>query len=282
MTASILAEAIRMLQDGGITNARQEAGWLLNQILNSDANTGAGQPRRPAADLSPEQEKQLRSRLARRLAGEPLQYIMGNTDFHCLQLDVGPGVLIPRPETEQLVEIAIGLYPGHGDICDVCTGSGAIALALAATFPQARVTATDISTRALAWARQNASRLQLANVAFYQGDLLAPTPPAARFDLLTANPPYIAPDDYMRLERTVKDHGPPEALIAHDHGLAIIKRLARAARTRLSPAAWLTCEIGDTQGSPVAEYLCRQGYLNVDIKRDFAGRDRFAVAQQPA
>ena len=282
MTASILAEAIRMLQDGGITNARQEAGWLLNQILDADAGTGADQPRHPSAALSTEQETLFRSRLARRLTGEPLQYIMGNTDFHCLQLDVGPGVLIPRPETEQLVEIAIGLYPGHGEICDICTGSGAIALALAATFPQAKVTATDISARALAWARQNSCRLQLANVAFRQGDLLAPIPPATRFDLITANPPYIAPDDYMHLERTVKDHEPPEALIAHDHGLAIIKRLARAARTRLSPAAWLVSEIGDTQGPPVAEYLCRQGYLNVDIKRDFAGRDRFAVAQQPA
>ncbi|HQC54020.1 MAG TPA: peptide chain release factor N(5)-glutamine methyltransferase, partial [Lentisphaeria bacterium] len=214
MTASILAEAIRTLQDGGIANARQEARWLLNQILEASA----GQSRRSDDGLTPEQEELLRSRLNRRVAGEPLQYIMGNVDFHCVQLDIGPGVLIPRPETEQLVEIAIGLYPGDGEICDACTGSGAIAIALAKTFPQAKVTATDISARALAWARQNASRLQLANVAFHQGDLLAPIPPAARFALITANPPYIAPDEYTRLDSTIKDHEPPEALIAHDHG----------------------------------------------------------------
>ncbi|MGI6355137.1 MAG: peptide chain release factor N(5)-glutamine methyltransferase [Lentisphaeria bacterium] len=277
MTASILAEAIRTLQDGGITNARQEARWLLKQILDTDA----GQPRRPADSLSPEQEELLRSRLSRRVAGEPLQYIMGNVDFHCVRLDVGPGVLIPRPETEQLVEIAISLYPGNGEICDVCTGSGAIALALATTFPQTKITATDISARALAWAEQNASRLQLTNVTFHQGDLLAPTPPTARFALITANPPYVAPDEYAHLERTIKDHEPPEALIADDHGQAIIKRLARDARSRLTPGAWLVCEIGDTQGAPLKEHFRRQGYQNIDIKRDFAGRDRFIIAQQP-
>ncbi|MDD4098790.1 MAG: peptide chain release factor N(5)-glutamine methyltransferase [Lentisphaeria bacterium] len=278
MTALNFTEAIRILQASGIANARREAGWLLEQIIGSGAVCSG----RPLAPLSVEQAGLFRSRLLRRASGEPLQYIMGNTDFHCLQLDVGPGVLIPRPGTEQLVEIAIGLYPGHGAVCDLCTGSGAIALALAKTFPQTDIQATDISEPALSWARRNRERLQLGNVTFRHGDLLAPFPVDCRFTLITANPPYISGKDYERLDRTVKDHEPREALLADDDGLAVIKRLAEEARGHLAPQAWLLCEIGEEQGPPVAAILRRLGYQQVEIRRDYADRNRFALARHPS
>jgi release factor glutamine methyltransferase len=276
---TLLAEAATALLAVGISNGRQEAGWLLARVLEQEPLSA--QPCSGGTPLTMTTLAQFQELLARRLAGEPLQYILGDVDFHCVNLLVGPGVLIPRPETEQLVEFALALYPGSGAICDLCTGSGAIALALAASLPQAAVSAVELSPKALQWARRNAQRLELTRVEFFQGDLFAPLPPGARFALITANPPYVAADEYERLDAVVKDYEPAMALLAAERGLALIRRIAEEARQWLLPGACLLCEIGEEQGRRVGDILSSCGYTEVAIRQDYAGKDRVAVAQWP-
>lgn len=276
---TLLAEAAAALLAAGISNCRQEAGWLLAHVLGEQELTA--QPCGGGAPLAPALVARFNALLARRLGGEPLQYILGDVDFHCVNLLVGPGVLIPRPETEQLVEFALKLYPGVGAICDLCTGSGAIALALAATLPGAMVTGVDLSPEALTWAQRNRERLALPNVRFFQGDLFAPLPAVARFAMITANPPYVSADEYEELDPVVKDYEPQLALVASDRGLAVIRRIVEESCRWLTPGGWLLCEIGEEQGGEVGGILRACGYAKVAIRRDYAGKDRVAVAQWP-
>jgi len=276
---TLLADAAAALLAAGISNGRQEAGWLLAQVLGEQPLTA--QPCSGGTPLAPAVVARFNALLARRLAGEPLQYILGDVDFHCVNLLVGPGVLIPRPETEQLVDFALALYPGAGAICDLCTGSGAIALALAARLPGVAVTGVDLSPEALVWARRNGERLALANAQFLLGDLFAPLPAAARFAMITANPPYVTAAEYEHLEAVVKDYEPQLALVAPERGLAVIRRIVEGARRRLLSGGWLLCEIGEEQGGEVGDILTACGYAAVAIRQDYAGKDRVAVARWP-
>ena len=276
---TLLAEAAAALLAAGVSNGRQEAGWLLAHVLGEEPVTA--QPCCSGAPLTAVVVARFNELLERRLAGEPLQYILGDLDFHCVNLLVGPGVLIPRPETEQLVDFALELYPGTGAICDLCTGSGAIALALAASLSQVAVTGVDLSPEALVWARRNGERLALPNVQFVLGDLFAPLPAAARFAMITANPPYVTEEDYEHLDAVVRDYEPRVALVASECGLAVIGRIADGARRRLVPGGWLLCEIGEEQGGEVGDILSTYDYIDVAIRRDYAGKDRVAVARWP-
>lgn len=276
---TMMAEATIALVAIGIDNGRQEAGWILSRVLGELPLSA--QPCGAGVELPTAVVAHFRQLLSRRLAGEPLQYILGDVDFHCVNLLVGPGVLIPRPETEQLVEFALALYPGEGPICDLCTGSGAIALALATSLPQAEVTGIDLSPAALVWARRNRERLGLNNAQFLAGDLFTPLPTDACFALITANPPYVSAADYELLPAVVKNYEPELALLADDRGLAIIRRIAADARRRLLPKAWLLCEIGEEQGDEVGDILRACDYNDVAIRKDYAGKNRVAVAQRP-
>ena len=218
----------------------------------------------------------------RRLAGEPIAYILGRRGFWSLDLEVTADTLIPRVETELLVELALLHLPAGGAmrVADLGTGSGAVALALAQERPHAHVIATDLSAGALAVARRNVQRLGLRNIALVRGDWLEPLL-AHRFDLIVANPPYIeAGDPHLR-------HGdlrfePLTALASGGDGLDAIRRIVTAAWDRLAPGGWLLFEHGAGQGDAASALLVEAGYVEVATAQDLEYRDRVSGGRTPA
>jgi release factor glutamine methyltransferase len=218
--------------------------------------------------------------IERRAAGEPVAYILGRKDFWTLELSVSPAVLVPRPETELVVERALTLHPRQeARAADLGTGSGAIALALASARPLWQITATDLSAEALAVARANAVRLGLAQVELVQGDWLDCLP-GRSFDLLLSNPPYVAADD-PALSQPELTREPRLALVAADDGLAALRKIIRAAPDHLEPGGWLLLEHGATQAAAVAGALVGRGFAQVRSHRDLAGRERMTEGQWP-
>jgi release factor glutamine methyltransferase len=234
-------------------------------------------------ELEPDVVREAEALARRRISGEPLQYIVGIAGFRTLDLEVGPGVFIPRPETEVVAARAMELLPPNGTLVDVGTGSGAIALAVAAERPDASVHATERSADALSWARRNAERLALSvslvHCAYLDG---VPEPLQGRVDVIVSNPPYVALAEGERLPIDVVDHEPHEALFASDHGLTDVSRIAEDARTWLKPEGWLVMEIGEAQGSAVLSILNALGYRSASVDVDLTGRDRIAVGRKPA
>lgn len=218
-----------------------------------------------------------RALIKRRLAGEPVAYITGTREFFSLPLKVDRRVLIPRPETELLVELATTLGPRDGTVVDLCTGSGAVALALARERPDLHVMATDISPDALAVARENAQALSL-DLELYEGDLFDALPETLRPDLVVSNPPYVAHLDLERVQREVRDFEPRVALDGGPDGLVVIRRLAAGAEQRLPSGGRLLVEIGSTQGPAVSAYLSNLEFSDIQIYRDLAGLDRVVGA----
>ena len=217
--------------------------------------------------------------VARRAAGEPFAYLVGEREFHGLTLAVNGTVLVPRPDTETLVEWALELLRGElhdaaePALLDLGTGSGAIALALKNACPRARVWAGERSAPALAVARANATRLAL-DVTFAQGDwwdALAGAADVPPFDLVVSNPPYIAADDPHLADLA---HEPLSALVAADAGLADIRRIATGARGRLRAGGWLLFEHGWEQADAVASLLGQAGFGRIATRRDIEGRAR--------
>ena len=212
--------------------------------------------------------------ITRRALGEPVAYILGAKEFWSLPLAVTPAVLIPRPETELLVERALAHLPPGADleVLDLATGSGAIALAIASERPACRVTATDISPAAIEIARDNAERLRIDRVEFLAGAWYEPVP-GRHFDLIVSNPPYIANDD-PRVERGVRRFEPHAALYAGPTGLEALAVIVEGARRHLKDGGQLVLEHGDTQGEPVRALLTNAGFDGVHTHRDLAGRER--------
>ena len=232
--------------------------------------------------------------VARRLGGEPLQYVLGHWAFRHLDLIVDRRVLIPRPETEQLVDLALDLLrsvlvsPGMSRrVVDVGTGSGAIALSLAFELPLVgtEVWATDVSPHALDVARANLAGLgrRAVNVTMVEGTLFDGLPPSLRgtFDVVVSNPPYVAVGD-VELERIVGDWEPAVALFGGADGLDVIRTLLCDAAEWLLPGGSLVVEFGAPQGSAVRELAIAAGYRDVVIKQDYAGRNRYLTARQPS
>lgn len=218
--------------------------------------------------------------IERRAAGEPVAYILGRKGFWTLELGVSSAVLVPRPETELLVERALALGPhGEASVADLGTGSGAIALALASARPQWRIVATDVSAEALAVARANADALGLGRVEMIQGDWLACLP-ERRFGLLLSNPPYVAADD-PALNQPELMHEPRLALAAAEDGFAALRRIIEAAPDHLEPGGWLLLEHGAEQAAAVAGALVARGFAQVRSHRDLAGRERMTEGQWP-
>jgi len=210
----------------------------------------------------------------RRAAGEPVAYITGRRGFWSLDLEVSPATLIPRPETELLVELALQRLPlvAACSVADLGTGSGAIALAIARERPRVRVVATDASAVALAVAQRNAQRLGLRNVAFVHGDWLAPLA-GQHFDLIVSNPPYIEAADPHLAQGDLRFE-PPAALASGPDGLDAIRRIVRDARAHLHPDAWLLFEHGWNQGEASRDLLADAGYAEVFTAQDLESRDR--------
>lgn len=235
----------------------------------------------PERSIAPEQERLFGQLFARRVNGEPLAYILGRKDFWDFQLLVNDSVLIPRPETELLVETAIELMRAQADpkihIVDLGTGSGAIAIALARELPAGKVTAVDRSADALHVAQLNAQRLAVSNIEFCEGswcDKLADN----SAEVIVANPPYVALDD-PHLQQGDLRFEPDMALAAGDEGLADIKLIVQQATRVLRNRGWLLIEHGYNQGRQVAALFGASGYQQVASKTDYAGLDRLTVGQ---
>ncbi|ANX03993.1 peptide chain release factor N(5)-glutamine methyltransferase [Immundisolibacter cernigliae] len=216
--------------------------------------------------------------LRRRLAGEPMAYLRGRQGFWSLELDVTPDVLVPRPETELLVELALACMGECGRLADLGTGSGAIALALASTRPHWQIVATDRSAAALAVADGNAARLGLS-VEFRQGDWFAPLA-GERFDIIVSNPPYIAAHDTC-LEGDGVRREPRAALVAGDDGLADLAAIIAGSAAHLSPGGWLLLEHGADQGPAVRALLASAGFVALATHADLASRPRVTLGRLP-
>ena len=220
--------------------------------------------------------------IERRLAGEPIQYITGEAEFYGLPFHVNRDVLIPRPETEHLVEKVMALAAEfvRPKIVDVGTGSGAIAVALAHALPFAVITATDISADALAVAKANAARNGVADrVRFFKGDLLEAVA-GEHFDIVISNPPYVPESDRTTLDVEVRDYEPAQALFAGEDGLQIYRRLIPAAFDALVPGGYLALEIGYGQRAGIEALLVREGFAGIEFIPDLQGIARVAVARR--
>jgi release factor glutamine methyltransferase len=234
-------------------------------------------------DAADETECGYASLIAQRAAGKPIQHITGSSEFFGLPFSVGPGVLIPRPETEHLVEEVIRLAGLLGDqelrIADVGTGSGIIAVALAHALPKARMAAVDLSPQALLVARENADRNHVADrIEFFEGDLLVPL--AGRsYSIIASNPPYVPTGDLPSLAVEVREHEPHTALFAGVDGLDVYRRLVPEAREHLLPDGWLVMEIGFGQRDAVEELLQSHGYSEVHFVADYQGIPRVATGR---
>ncbi|GAB6083077.1 peptide chain release factor N(5)-glutamine methyltransferase [Desulfuromonas carbonis] len=258
------------LAERGIDNGRLDAELLLADLLQLDRVGLYLNFDRPlnAAELT-----DFRQRVGRRARREPLQYILGRAEFWSLPFRVGPAVLVPRPDTEVLVEEALARATPAARILDVGTGSGAIAVALAHELPAARVAAVDISKEALLLAAENARVNGVAErVTFTPGDLHALAD--GEFDLVVANPPYIAATDLAGLMPEVRDFEPQLALDGGSDGLDAYRALARQASKLLVPGGWLLVEVGAGQAPAVQELLAAAGLGELFCRADYAGIPR--------
>jgi release factor glutamine methyltransferase len=272
-----LVLAVRTLDNEGVESPRLDAELLLSQVLGASRATILAWPER---QLTPKQVTAYRNLVARRAEREPLAYILGQREFFGLDFAIDPRVLIPRPETELLVEHALPraralASPPH--IADVGAGSGAIAVTLAVHLPGATVYALDGSAGALAVTSANARRHRVGDrVSCLQGDLLEPLPEPV--DLITANLPYVTTDEWEDLPPEIREYEPRSALDGGPAGLALIRRLLSTAGPYLRPGAAILLEIGASQGVAVTA-LARDSFPQaaVALHQDYAGLDRLVV-----
>lgn len=231
-----------------------------------------------------EQLDQLHGLVKRAGLHEPVAYLVGKTEFYSIEFEVTSDCLIPRPETEQLVQRAIESLRRRGAgqlVCDLCTGSGIIAVAVGKSVPGAKVIATDISAEALAVAARNVEKHGLQErIELRQGDLFEPLiPPLDQFDLIASNPPYVSAAEYETLEKNVKDYEPRIALYAGEGGLDAYRRIAEKIGSFLKPDGILLIEIGYSQGPAVRELLEQTGvFASIEVEKDFQKHDRVVVA----
>ena len=265
---NVLDEGTRALPGD---EARREAVLLLRHVLGvSDAWLVA----HPGDEVETAQAAAFRNLIERRARGEPIAYLTGTRGFHAIELCITPGVLIPRAETEVLVDLALQCIPAEGDcrVADLGTGSGAIALAIAHARAKAHVVATDISEAALEVARGNAVRLHIGNVEFRQGNWYEDLG-GGRFDVIVSNPPYVAGGDPHLHEGDLRFE-PAAALASGADGLDAIRAIVRGAREYLRNGGWLLLEHGFDQGADVRDLLLNHGYAEVFTRQDLEGRER--------
>lgn len=272
MIGDALRAAVDSMKAAGVEAPRFDAELLLAAAIGVDRSSLVASPE---AEIPPAATRRFAEMVRRRLRREPVAYILGRRGFRHLELAVDPRVLIPRPETELLVELALELRPRS--VLDVGTGSGALALAIAAELPDAEVTATDTSAGALAVAAANAERLGLAaRIELHEGTL----PPGSEgFDLVVANLPYVSEGEWGDLQREVTEWEPREALLAGPDGLSAF----RAAVPALAPvAATLALEIGEGQAAAVEGFLRAAGYPAIESRPDLAGIERLVIGRKEA
>lgn len=276
---TLLADGVRVLSAAGLPTARQDAEWLLADLLGirrvalytGAPIVGDGDARRYAGALE------------RRAAQEPLQYLLGWEEFGGLRLRVGQGVLIPRPETEMLVDWTLALAPPGATVCDLGTGSGCIACAIAAARPDVRVIAVDLSREALAIAAENVRAHGLGGrIALVSSDLFdALGPGRARVDVIVANPPYIPSGVVPALPVEVRDWEPRVALDGGADGMVVSGRIVAGAPAVLGPGGALVMEIGDGQAAALTAAMRAAGFRDVTTRADLNGVERCLAGRLP-
>ena len=275
---------VSQLTEAGISS--HDASVEVRQIILETLGMTPTQLILHSGNLSAAETRRIDACITRRATREPLAYILGERWFYGMRFLVTPDVLIPRPETELLVELALAHVqqcpPGNLSILDLCTGSGCVGIAILANHPATTAVLTDLSPDAIAIAWQNA---ELNNVfercQLIVGDLDSDIDPAETFDVLTANPPYIDPDDIETLDIEVRDWEPEIALYASDAGYALYPRITALALTRLRPRGLLAVECGHTQAGTIADMFAAAGLTNIKIHDDLAGIPRVVTANQP-
>ncbi len=265
------AEFVRMLEDSGIPDADFDVKCMMEQITGS----------RFASSLNPEQKQQLLDMIQQRINGEPLQYILGEWEFYGLKLFVGNGVLIPRPETELLVDIVLDWCRNRKihHIIDLCTGSGCIALALKKHLPDVKVSAVDISREALSYARKNAEYHHLA-IDFYHADVLDRNfaEQAQNADIIVSNPPYLTSAEMQELQTEVR-HEPALALFGGGDGLDYYQTVTNLWKSVLHSGGMLAYEIGWKQGISVSKILKSNHFGDIQVFQDYEHRDRVVTGK---
>jgi len=272
--------AAKTFADAGIDTARNDAEWVAAAALGRRRSEVVGHLDAEMPDEAGERFKKMIVRRARR---EPLAYLVGTVVFRGLELEVGAGCLVPRPETEVTAERAIlRARDGRGrpTVVDVGTGCGAIALAMAAEVPDARIFATEAIGAARGWALRNLARTGL-RCTLLPGSLMRPLHPAlgGGVDVIVSNPPYVSEEEWEHLEPEVRRFEPKEAVVGGETGLEIILELLEQVRMWLAPGGWLVIEIAETQGERVSRLLGILGYRDVAVTKDLAGRDRVVEAR---
>jgi len=291
---AVLADAIARLGRAGLSTARQDAEWLLASRLGIERFALYLEPDRT---LPPDVAERVHALIERRAGHEPLQHLLGFEDFRGLRLRVTPDVLIPRPETEGLVEWALELLDAMSAdggragamsgpplmVADIGTGSGAIACALAGARPAAEVVAVEASPAALAVAADNVRALGIeGRVRLLAGDLLAPlAAQASRLAMIVANLPYLASAVIPTLPREVRDFEPRAALDGGPDGLGLLRRLVRAAPAVLRPGGRLVLEIGEEQAGALASLMVAEGFTDIMSRRDLRGAERYITGASP-
>jgi release factor glutamine methyltransferase len=276
-----LREAKEIFSDAGIENPERDAEVLLSHCLGIERVILY----RDNPGISDEMNAQIDALLKRRTGREPLQYILGYTEFYGLKIKVGTGVLIPRPETELLAEEAIKTISkckfqnANFKILDLCTGSGCIALALAKAFPDAQVYGTDMSADALGYAGENAELNNIKNITFLKGDLFNPVKDM-QFDRIVSNPPYIRKDDMKLLQPEIRDWEPVAALDGGEDGLDYYRKIISGAGDYLKENGFLMLEIGMGQSESIREMAEDEGFADIHILKDYAGIERIVKAQK--
>lgn len=251
-----------------ISNARMDAEYIIAHAL------GIGRLDiylKFEEEISTEARAKIKEMVVRRANREPLQYILGETQWHNCTLQLNKQVLIPRHETEQLVEYIIAEQRENLRVLDIGTGSGAIAIALAMAKPSWHITASDVSGGALQVATKNAA-LNKVEVKFMESDVFAKID--AKYDIIVSNPPYIPMCEYKELQTEIVDHEPQNALVATENGLYFYQKIMERAAEFLTDDGIIYFEIGETQAKAISDYAKLHGYHNIELKQDFAGLDR--------
>jgi release factor glutamine methyltransferase len=276
--ADLYRTGVALLGDRPQAQALLEAKVLLLRAARLSEERWLATPDRPCA---PQAEAFFRRLVGKRLEGVPLAYLTGAKEFWSIPFEVSPSVLVPRPETEALVEKVLELSSREDEaIVDVGTGCGCIAIALAKELPRARIEAVDVSERALRVARRNATRHKAKQVRFLRSDLLAAyRGTGAKFDFIVSNPPYISRRAWDGLPADVRDFEPRRALFAGESGLELIERLVRRAATFLKPGGYLIFEIGEDQRDRVLGLFGRR-WTEIETAWDLAGKPRVITARR--
>ncbi len=279
MTFAAFEEKITAdLAASGIENSRCEAANLLSEIFDI-SNSELAFRKASGRAVSDDEMKAVNAALVRRIKREPLQYITGRAYFRDLVLEVNPDVLIPRFETELLVDRVVENAPHGAKILDIGTGSGAIAVSCAYERKDCDVLALDISAAALETAQRNAEKYQLKNIRIRKSDLFSALAPEETFDVIAANLPYVTFDEYDVLQPEVKEFEPQLALTAHDDGLDLIYKVCRELDHRLNPGAFAIFEMSPHQTEKVAELLGKTGF-SCSVISDYTSRERFVCARK--